>query len=593
MKKRAVLGIIKKKATVYNKESQQMVCDILFENAKVYNSAYRRFFDGYLALRGQYIVCTGQGEAPESLQAAQRVDLGGRAIVPGLIDSHMHIESSSLTPMAYANEAVRHGVTTIVSEPHEIANVAGVAGIDAMMAAGKGAPIDIYYGIPSSVPSTNDKLETAGGSIDEQQVLQLLQREGIICLGEVMNTRSVLTEPDGKANRLIRAFRAAAPKLPVEGHVPRIVGTELAEYMLSGVDSDHTEHTLEELKDRWFFGFFVQLQEKTLKREVVEYLAQHPELLDSTALVTDDVMADEMVHRGILDDVLRLALELGMPMEHAVYCAATTPAKRMRLYDRGQLRPGYLADFVILEKETEFTVFATYKSGRCVYTMGDAYQPLPEVQWPAALLNSVKLQPLYESDFVIRTEREGIVSCRTALVDPHRTQTQEVERKLEATDGELHFEGSGVNQYAVFERYGINGNRGQGLVDGCTIRSGAVATTYSHDSHNLCVLGTNKADMAAAANTVIAMKGGIAVVDGGSVIATARMPIGGILSDKAAHEFAVEMGAVTEAMKARGYDHDDPIMSLCVLALPVSPALKFSDFGIVDVTKQQLVSLEK
>ena len=570
-----------------------MVCDILFENAKVYNSAYRRFFDGYMAVRGELIVCTGRGDAPESLQAAKRINLGGRAIVPGLIDSHMHIESSSLTPMAYANEAVRHGVTTIVSEPHEIANVAGVAGIDAMMEAGRGAPIDIFYGIPSCVPSTNFTLETSGAEIDAEQVLQLLQREGVICLGEVMNTRSVLTEPDGKANRLIRAFRAAAPKLPVEGHVPRIVGEELAEYMLSGVDSDHTEHTLAELVDRWYLGFFVQLQEKTLKPDILAHIAEHPELLDSTAIVTDDVMADEMVELGILDHVLRLALERGMPMEHAIYCTTATPAKRMRLYDRGQLRPGYLADFVVLENETAFNVFATYKNGRCVYTMGDAPREMPVTEWPAALLDSIKLSQVYESDFAIRTEREGIVSCRVALVDPHRTQTQEVERKLEATDGELHFEGSGVNQYAVFERYGKNGNRGQGLVEGCTIRSGAVATTYSHDSHNLCVLGTNKADMAAAANTVIDMKGGIAVVEDGQLIASARMPIGGILSDKSAHAFAVEMQGVTEALRARGYDHDDPIMSLCVLALIVSPALKFSDFGVVDVTRQQIVSLEK
>jgi len=147
-----------------------MVCDILFENAKVYNSAYRRFFDGYMAVRGALIVCTGRGDAPESLQAAKRINLGGRAIVPGLIDSHMHIESSSLTPMAYANEAVRHGVTTIVSEPHEIANVAGVAGIDAMMEAGRGAPIDIFYGIPSCVPSTNFSLETSGAEIDVKAV---------------------------------------------------------------------------------------------------------------------------------------------------------------------------------------------------------------------------------------------------------------------------------------------------------------------------------------------------------------------------------------------------------------------------------------
>ena len=570
-----------------------MKCDRLFYNGIIYNTAFRKFFRGFLAVTGDKVVYTGAGEKPEDVEAAETVDLEGRAVVPGLIDVHMHIESSMLTPRAYADEAVRHGVTTVVSEPHEIANVAGVPGVKAMIEAGKGAAIDIFYGIPSCVPSTSRRLETAGAEIGVPELLELLKCPEVKCLGEVMNTRSVLDEPDGKSNRLIRAFLENAPGLPAEGHVPRIVGEELARYMMSGVDSDHTEHSLDELAARWFNGFCVQVQEKTLKQEVVDYLCRNS-LYDNTCFVTDDVMADEMLRNGILDHILRKAMRLGMPAEQALYCCTMTPALRMRLWDRGELRPNKKADFVVLDDVETFDVHSTYKNGVRAYLKGDPY--VNEVDCSAfsgELYDSVKLKHLFESDFALRTEREGIVTCRVARVSPDRTQTAETEMKLEAKDGEILFEGAGVCGFAVFERYGINGNRARGLVNGSVIRRGAVATTYSHDSHNLCVLGCSKADMAAAANTVISMKGGMAVVEDGNVIASAAMPIGGILTDRSASRFAEEIGDVTKALRYLGYEHEDPIMSLCVLALPVSPYLKFSDVGIIDVPRQALVDLVK
>ena len=570
-----------------------MKCDKLFYNGVIYNTPFRKFFRGFLAVTGDRIVYTGTGERPDDVEAEEYIDLGGRTVVPGLIDVHMHIESSMLTPRAYADEAVRHGVTTIVSEPHEIANVAGVPGVKAMIAAGEDAAIDIYYGIPSCVPSTNDRLETAGADIDVPELLELLKCPEVRCLGEVMNTRSVLTEPDGKANRLIRAFRANAPSLPVEGHVPRIVGEELAAYMMNGVDSDHTEHSLDELIERWFNGFCVQIQEKTLRQDVVDYLCANS-LYDNTCFVTDDVMADEMVSHGILDHILRRAMDLGMPPEQAVYCCTMTPAVRMRFTDRGELRPNKKADFVILDDLHTFDVYATYRNGARAFLKGDPYITSVDCSaFSGELYDSVRLKHLFESDFAIRTVREGIVACRAAKVFSDRTQTEEIEVKLEAKDGEIIFEGTGMCAYSVFERHGRNGNRSHGIVCGSVIKRGAVATTYSHDSHNLCVMGCSKADMAAAANTVLSMKGGMAVVEDGKVLAQAAMPIGGILTDRSASQFAEEIGAVTRAMRELGYDHEDPIMSFCVLALPVSPQLKFSDVGLIDVTKQELVDLIK
>ena len=570
-----------------------MKCDFLYTNCNLFSSSFRLFFHGFFATRGEKIVRIGIGTPPDSIEADVTENLHNRFVVPGLIDVHMHIESSMLTPQAYAYEAVRHGVTTVVSEPHEIANVFGVRGIEAMMKAGKNAPIDIYYGIPSCVPSTNSDLETAGCEIGVKEVEELLKYDDIKCLGEVMNTKSVLSEPDGKTNQLIRAFHRNAPSLPLEGHVPRIVGDDLAEYMLSGIDSDHTEHPLSELIDRWLNGFCVQLQEKNVLPDVIAYLNEH-ELYNNTCLVTDDVMADEMVENGILDHVLRKAMSYGMDLKDAVYCCTFTPALRMRLMDRGELRPGKLADFVILDDDEQFIVNSTYKNGSCVYTVGD--DPVSSVSvdaFPDDFKDSVKCSSLYESDFILHTDREGLVPVRAIKVDPVKTHTEEVEIVLEAKDGELLFEDSTACQMAVFERHGINGNVGHGLVTGTVLKRGAVATTYSHDSHNLCVLGTNKADMASAANLVIEMHGGMAVVEDGATAAAAALPIAGILTDKTCRQFAEDISKVTSAMKDMGYDHADPIMSFCTLALPVSPQLKITDFGYVDVAQQKILSLEK
>ena len=569
-----------------------MNCDILFYNANIFSSSYRRFYHGFLAISGDKVARIGLGEPPETMNAEKQLDLSNKFVIPGLIDCHMHIESSMLTPQAYAWEAVRHGVTTIISEPHEIANVLGVRGIEAMMDAGVSAPLDIYYGVPSCVPSTNDTLETAGSSIDVPEVLELLKNDSIRCLGEVMNTKSVLTEPDGKANKLIRAFHEAAPDLPLEGHVPRIMGDDLATYLMSGVDSDHTEHSLEEFIERWLNGFCVQLQEKTVLPDVISYLNRH-ELFSNTCFVTDDVMADEMIEHGILDHIVRKAMKLGMDLKDAVYCSTWTPARRMHLWDRGELRPGKLADFVILDQEESFSIYATYKRGKCVFEKGSPRVNSVSCEaFPADFCESVKVPHLYESDFALRTDREGLVNVRVMQVDPVKTQTKESELVLEAKDGELLFEASGAAMMAVIERHGKNGNTGKGLVVGTTMKRGAVATTYSHDSHNLCVLGTNKADMAAAANTVVGMRGGMAVVENGEVIAAAALPIAGILTDKTCQDFAVDISRVTAAMRERGYDHADPIMSFCTLALPVSPQLKVTDFGYVNVTEQKIVSLE-
>ncbi|MEG0833295.1 MAG: adenine deaminase C-terminal domain-containing protein [Oscillospiraceae bacterium] len=567
-----------------------MNCDILFYNGTIFNTTFKKFYNGFFATRDGCVLRMGEGEPPASLDAKQKVNLRKKTVVPGLIDVHMHIESSMLAPLCFADELVKHGITTIVSEPHEMANVAGADGIFAMINAGKGAPLDIYYGAPSSVPSTSLELETTGGVIDTEDLAALLANPDVKCLGEVMNTRDVVYNKSGKTNGIIREFKRLDPRLPREGHCPRLVGDELAEYLFEGVDSDHTDHTMEEFKERYFNGMFVEIQDKTLTKELVDYVAKN-DLYTDTALVTDDVMADEFVRDGGLDYIVRRAIALGMSPENAIYCATKTPAVRMLLNDRGDLRPGKLADFAVLSDLNAFCVEQTYKKGNCVFDReSHEEKKRGRPSFDESYFHSVKLEKIGEDDFTIECAKER-AQCRVIETCSDSTATRMVLCDMKSVGGQLLWENSEILQVKVFERYGINKNSACGLVTGALIKHGAIASTYCHDHHNLIVAGSTKCDMAIASNCVIEMSGGLAVVLDGKVIAKAALPIGGILSDKPAVEFAKDIENVTAAMRSLGYDHYDPIMSFCTLSLPVSPDLKITDVGLIEVKTQKKVDL--
>lgn len=574
-----------------------MQCDTLYTNAEIFNTALKRIYRGFFAVRGNQVVRIGEGEPPETINAAKVVDLGGKTVVPGLIDIHTHIESAMLTPWAFASELARRGVTTIVSEPHEIANVAGMAGVEAMITAAEGAPIDIYYGIPSSVPCSSPALETTGGVIDVDEVLALMDNPGVKCLGEVMNVTSVVNEPDGKTNRIVRAFKQKSDVLPVEGHCPRLVGDELAEYMAAGIDSDHTEHSFEEFRERLFNGMLMELQDKSISQELFDFIIEN-DLFNNVALVTDDVMPHELVEQGHLDYIVRRAIETGFSPEQAVYCATKVPADRMRLFDRGEIRPGKLADFVVLDEVASFDVNAVYKSGALVYSKagGDAFSASPKVAFPSAFNDSIKLGDITPETFGVKCGAGAkSATCRLIVNASPSTHTKESEITLPARDGLIDWEknAAGALLIAVLERYGINGNIGFGFLSGIVHNKGAVASSYCHDHHNVMVAGENAADMALAVNKIKQMRGGLAVALGGEIIASAALPVGGIMSGESAAALAKDVGAVTVAMEQLGYRHIDPIMSFCTLPLAVSPALKITDCGLVDVMAQKLLPLIK
>ena len=567
-----------------------MNIDVLLTNGQVYNSYLKKFVAGNIAVSGDRFAYVGTDALPIAPQ--RTIDLAGQYVIPGLIDCHMHIESTMCAPRTFMNGAARNGVTTLIAEPHEIANVFGLAGIRALMQTTQNGPCDVRIAIPSSVPSTNAALETAGAAIENDDVEALMHMEQVICLGEVMDCRSVLADAHSKTNRLIRQIQHGRPDFSIEGHCPRFVGWDLAQLLYRGIRSDHTDQSMEGLAARAANGMFIQLQEKTLKKEFLDYLMEN-RLSGRFALVTDDTMPDDFVRRGQLNHLVQRSIELGLAPEEAIYAATYAPAQHMGLRDKGAIAPGRIADFVVLSDLRSFAIESVWRAGAQVFARGTAWEePERDTSFPAHFYHSVHLSPRTAEDFVLRAPiREGTALCRILAVQEHTTFVAEDRAELPVRGGVIDWESSPYSLACVFERHGKNGGCGMALVGGTALTCGAAATTYAHDSHNLLVLGQTAADMQTAANTVIEAQGGFVAVRNGSVQAFAPLPIAGILSDRPLPVLGEQIAGVRRALTDCGYRHDNVIMSLSTLSLPVSPYFKLTDKGIIDVKKGAVAPL--
>ncbi|GCL73004.1 adenine deaminase [Paenibacillus naphthalenovorans] len=566
-----------------------MRADLLIKNIHIYNSYFKSFIQGNAAVAdGRFLYIGPRGA--EDFESDEVMDGSGRYLIPGLIDIHLHIESTMVTPRTFSYGLLPNGVTTIVPEPHEMANVFGMDGVKQMIRASEGCMVDMFYAVPSSVPATS--LETSGGSLDIPELDELLQSENIICLGEIMNYVDVVTAPDSKTNRILKHVRSHYPDLIIEGHCPRLLDLDLQRVIYAGVDSDHTHQTVEGLKARIGAGMFIEIQEKSMSEEVMDFLIAN-DVSEHFCFVTDDVMADSLQRRGHLNHLVRKAICMGMSPERAIYASTFTPSRRMRLHDRGAIAPGKIADFLVVSDIREFAIDQVYKNGRLAFDVNDDYrqQEFPPA-FPAHYYESVKLPLLTEADFTIRTEEaDGRYACRVMMVNKDSTFTREHRGEVDIRGGELLWQESPYGLIATFERYGKTGNRAYGLIGGDTIQRGAVATTYSHDNHNLLVVGHHPQDMMLAANEVIRCHGGFCVVEDGRVLAHLRLSVGGILTEAPLEQVAKEVERLCQAMESLGYRHYNPIMSISTHSLPVSPHLKITDRGLIDVNAGKVVSL--
>lgn len=629
-----------------------MHVDTLFTQADIFNVYLGSWNIADIAILAGRILFVGDADAA-GITADQVIDCAGRPVIPGMIDIHLHIESTLCTPHTFAAAVLPLGVTTVVSEPHEIANVAGLPGIEEMIRLSRDAAIDIFYGIPSSVPSTHQDLETTGGTIgiDELDLLRSRHPE-IICLGEVMDYRGLIagfdTHAAGTSDHttlaMIRRMQLQAPLAAIEGHCPSVLDLDLARLLYLGIDSDHCLQSVETLRQRFAAGMFVEIQEKSVTPEIIDYLQEHP--VDHLySFVTDDVPPDVLIKKGHLDHIVRKALGLGLSLERAIIATSLSPARRMGLRDRGSIAPGKIADLIILEDHSPaFTLHSVYKRGVSAESLLAAQHhpssqssstephttllaalhhpdtdvgPSPAPIAAPPLLSSIRVpSPTLDPNLLtvhLRGQHDtspAQVSCRVIHKNSRTTYTEQAFRRLQVKDGCVVWQrtktpahgdtacgdtacgdNAPLDLVLVIDRYTGTGGYAQGFLDGNCLQGGAFCSSYAHDSHNLLLIGDSPSDMALAYEWVVARQGGMCVVSDGSLIAQLPLPIGGIMSDIPMSTLAALVDQIQSALRDLGVTHENPIMSLCTLTLPVSPELKITDKGLVDVSEGRIVDL--
>lgn len=565
-----------------------MTADLIIRNVNVFNVYFKRFIPGDVAILNGKFLHIGKIK-DEELTAKEIIEGKAKYMIPGLIDIHMHIESSMTTPAQFSKAVILHGVTTVVADPHEIANVFGIEGIKTFISDAINTELDIFYGIPSSVPSTSPKLETTGGIIGDEEVVELLNYDKVLCLGEVMNFKDLIGDDASLINRIIKIIKDKKMYIPIEGHCPKIEGLDLSRYLYAGVDGDHTQQTVKSLEEKIMNGMFMEIQEKSMSEENIKYLIEN-ELYEHFCLVTDDTMADRM-SVGHLNRLVKKAINMGMKPEMAIYVATYTPSRRMGLRDRGAIAPGKLADFVLLRDIRDFSISDVYKSGKIV-SDGKLESKVNSYSFPPHFYQSIKLDRLSEKDFhIMIPENLDEIKCRVMEVSSNTTFTEEGEITIKIRDNKLLWQEEDCCLIAVFNRYGQSEKRAFGIVRGSIIKEGAVATSWAHDHHNLMVMGKNIEDMISAANWIIENQGGYCVIKDGKILGNLELPVGGIISEERMNILEEKLSSVRKGLKTLGYNHHNEIMSFSTLSLPVSPSLKITDKGLIRVKTQEIVSL--
>lgn len=564
-----------------------MKVDLAILNAKVFNAFTKKFEQKHVSIIADKFYYLSADEF-DDLEAKEIVDASGQYLIPGFSDIHMHIESTMTSPAIFSEAVLAHGVTTVVADAHEIANVFGMEGLRSFFE--QNSAMDIFYAIPSSVPSTTPELETTGGQIGIPEVQTLLEHPKVIALGEAMNFNGIVNEPDSLIRQILREVQTKRPLMPLEGHIPRVSGLELAKFMYAGLTADHTHQTPESIYEKITSGMFIELQKKSITKENIRVIVEH-DLYEYVAIITDDIMADDFL-TGHMDANVRLAIECGMPVEQAIYCATYTPARRMNFQDRGAIVPGFKADFCLLTNLESIDLASVYKDGKLVYKKGDPFSyPNEKPQFPKHFYQSLKCRPLIAEDLQFQVNQSGQAKVNVIQISKVGTFTEHVQRKVKIKDGYLDWENSGLALIVVIDRYREDGKIAYGFVENAIDQKGAIGTTWAHDHHNLMVMGTSVTDILIAQKQLLDIGGGYLVVQDEQVKATCPLPVGGIISDAPIEELGSQLKDVRQAMKDLGYQNTNEIMSFSTLSLPVSPNIKITDKGMMNVRSQEMIPL--
>jgi adenine deaminase len=554
--------------------------DLLLTGGQIVNVFTGRIEAGNVIIADGWIA----GVGPYEWRAKEQVAIEGQFLIPGLIDGHMHLESTLLMPAELARLVVPHGTSALVLDPHEVGNVQGVSGIDQLIVASEGLPLDCFFMAPSCVPCT--AWEHAGATIGPSEVSELLNRPRVLGLAEVMDFPAVL----GASDYVLGKVQAAlARRAAVDGHAPGMIGRELVAYAAAGVRSDHESTTVEEAKAKGALGLLVQVREGSMAHnlDTLLPLLVRDELGD-WCLATDDIHPDYLRAEGHVDSLLRRCVAGSVPAARAIRHATLVPARHYGLRDRGAVAPGYRADLAVMNSLHDFQVQLVIKHGRIVARNGQ-YQGETGAAQPT-YPNTVRLGSLDESRFRLKLRQ---ATCPVIRIVPDQIITHLESQTVATEDGHWAFDPTGdVVMVASLERHRATGNVGLGLAAGFGLRKhGALGSSVAHDSHNLVIAGTNPRDMLVCARALAETGGGFVVAADGAVQARLPLPFAGLVTPAPYETVCRELQDVRQAARRLGSPLPDPFGPLTFIALSVIPEIRITDQGVFNVTTQQFVSL--
>lgn len=543
--------------------------NLVFKNANIINVFTGEIIFGDLAVDNGRIVGIGD------YKGEREIDLNGKYLSPGFIDSHVHIESSMSTPSQFARAVVPRGVTSIISDPHEIANVKGIEGIKYMIEDAKNTPLDVYVMLPSCVPATG--FENSGAILEAKDLEELINEESVLGLGEMMNYPGVIQAEDKILDKLI-----LGRKTIIDGHGPVISGKDLNAYVAGGIKTEHESSTPEEVMERLRLGMYILLREGSAAKDLRNIIGSvNKDNLRRFLLCTDDKHPEDLINEGSIDFNIKLAIKAGIDPVDAIKMASLNSAECYGLKDKGAIAPGYRADLVVIDNLDDFNIVKVFKDGKLV---AENHKALFEIKPYMAdkMKDSVNIKELTIKDIQIKmkTKKANIISIvEDSLV------TEKVVKEVKVENGYFQYSDEDILKLVVVERHKATGNIGLGLIENFQLENGAIGSTIAHDSHNILVVGDNDQDILSVIEEIERIGGGLVIVSEGKVLKSLSLEIGGLMTSKPIEEINI---ILKEMMKiSQGHlkvnPNIDPFMTLAFMALPVIPKIKLTDKGLFDV----------
>ena len=541
------------------------------------NATYVNVFSGELETKDIAVaegLIVGLGE----YEGIEEVDMSGKIVCPGFIDAHIHLESSLVSPSEFVRAVIPHGTTTVITDPHEITNVMGTDGIDYMLAATEDLPVDTMFMVPSCVPAS--PMDESGANLDYRDIDSFFEHPRVLGLAEMMNYPGIVAADSATAAKIV-ASQAHHKK--IDGHAPGLSGKALNAYIAAGVYSDHECADAEDALNKLRRGQFIMVRDGTAARnlEALMPLVKSPKYYDRCMFCTDDKHPSDLLEKGHIDYICREAVRMGADPIQVVQIACLHAARYFLLNNRGAIAPGYLADFAIVEDLKDFNVVTVYKRGKLAYSQGQVID-FPKPQIPAHLNaqahDTFHLPVLSAADFAEPRRKVIIGMIDGQIITEDKGYAQAVDLDHD------------ILKMAVVERHKNTGHIGIGYLQGYGLKAGAVATSVSHDSHNIICVGATDEDMAFAVNRIAENKGGIVVVREGQILAELPLEIAGLMSDKPLPEVNDLLENAKKVAHSLGIGQGiDPFMTLSFMALPVIPTVRLTTRGVIDVNTQQYI----